>query len=246
MAPSQLAPLRPWASRFGAAVLAPLLGIPLLALALTLLPGSPWSLPRADQHVVRGRLESALATYDATAHRGWRGRDRAEATWRAATTAAQLDQPEAAARYLRTFLTEWPDHPRAGRAWARLAVLEGNAPAKDRALMWEHAARAAPADPDAGRWVIRAAQAWAGADQVERARVLLRALLESGREDHRFEASLTLATLLFEAGRPTEAYPWFQQALDHADTGARRRVARLALHTCGETLSRNTTAAAED
>ncbi len=199
-------------------------------------PWSPLTVRRAESAVAAGDAEGARALYLQTARWAPTASARCEALWNAAQlSAVELGQPQRAVRLLRELTEQETDGVRAAVALARLAeILDRDLKRPLRAgPAWEAAADAHPDHPDAGDWLLAAAEAWDRGDRDPRAQGVLRRVVANYPE-RAHDAELLQAEELL-VGDAAEAYALYQGvAADGTDTQV--ALARFGLSVALERL----------
>lgn len=210
--------------------------LPALLSLVVVGPGTPAALDRADTAALQGQPEVALERYRRLEQMGWTHDLRATAAYRAGIVATtDLEDPDAAAGILRHFIRAYPDDSRRPEALARLAgVLEQGDPSR-AARTYERAVEAAPAHPDAGELLLRAAalrtqdgrrtQAWQTYERVV-----------ADYPDQGDAALLAMARMRLEVGDAAGAHTLYAGVLETSPTQDAEQIARLGLAIAAEDL----------
>jgi tetratricopeptide (TPR) repeat protein len=138
---------------------------------------------------------------------------------------------------LEDFQRTWPESDHQADGFTLLAELYVENPKQQRkaAQTWEHAARIAPDHPNAGDWLVRAAETWSGLKETARAEATWR--LVSRYPEHEVAAWMTIASARLPDS-PEQAYEAFRQALKRSIDSGDAALARLGMATSLERMER--------
>lgn len=175
---------------------------------------------------------------------GWGSEaEQAEALWQAALIAAtDLDAPRQALALLERLRAEHPDSGPAAEALPQQAVLLEQLGSPMAGPTWRAAAQARPEHPHAGRWWLRAADAFVLEGSHVDAEAAYRTA--TGYPPQAAVAWLALGRLALESD-PAAAHAAFTDALGAARRPATVRLARLGVATALERLEGPDAALAE-
>lgn len=220
----------------------------LVALFVLHQPGSPLQLIRADQFLVQGDVDRALALYQNESKMGWTQSHRRFAHERVASIfSVEKDKEQSAAQEWETLANQsGTDARERARYWTNAAthyVIDGTAP--DRAAeAFLQAAQSTGTDAESASLAWMAGQQWLRSGSPERAEKIWIDVSSAGPV-YRSKALLSLGKLNLGLGHTEEALSWFEDAVNSAKTDAQRVNAKMGVQISLERLGNLDEAIAE-